>query len=115
VQSQVGSSLWQADPDFKVQFLLHVRILLYGFHRGYLSLTLVQTPSGIFVKGMILLISWNEISGCYSVSCVLICDLVFFFCLHIYFFASVIFRKLYKDVIFLQQSFIQKIRLTPGN
>jgi hypothetical protein len=78
VQSQVGNNLWQADPDFKVQFLLPVRVLLYGFHRGYLSLTLVQTPSGIFVKRTILLISWNEISDCYSVSSVLICDLVFF-------------------------------------
>jgi hypothetical protein len=52
--------------------------LLYGFHRGHLSLTLVQTPSWIFVKRTILLISWNEISDCYSVSSVLICDLVFF-------------------------------------
>jgi hypothetical protein len=61
VQSQVGNSLWQADPDFKVQFLLLVRVLLYGFHRGYLSLTLVHAPTGIFVKRKILLISWNEI------------------------------------------------------
>jgi hypothetical protein len=61
VQSQVGKSLWQADPDFKVQFLLLVRVLLYGFHRGYLSLTLVHALTGIFVKRKILLISWNEI------------------------------------------------------
>jgi hypothetical protein len=53
-------------------------VLLYGFHRGHLSLTLVQTSLGIFVKRMILLISWNEISDFYSVSFVLICDLVFF-------------------------------------
>jgi hypothetical protein len=52
-------------------------VLLYGFHRGHLSLTLVQTPLGIFVKRTILLISWNKISDCYSVSFVLICDLVF--------------------------------------
>jgi hypothetical protein len=61
VQSQVGSCLCQADPDFKVQFLLLVRFLLYGFHRGYLNLTLVHAPTGIFVKRTILLISWNEI------------------------------------------------------
>jgi hypothetical protein len=61
VQSQVGNSLWQADPDFKVQFLLLVRVLLYGFHRGHLNLTLVHALIGIFVKRKILLISWNEI------------------------------------------------------
>jgi hypothetical protein len=61
VQSQVGSSLWQADLDFKVHFLLLVRVLLYGFHQGYLSLTLVHALTGIFVKRKILLISWNEI------------------------------------------------------
>jgi hypothetical protein len=78
VQSRVGNNLWQVVSDFKIHFLLPVRVLLYGFHWGYLSLTLVQTPSGIFVKRMILLISWNEISDYYSVSYVLICDLVFF-------------------------------------
>jgi hypothetical protein len=62
VQSQVGSSLWQVDPDFKVQFLLLVRVLLYGFHWGYLSLTLVHAPHKDFVKRTILLISWNEIN-----------------------------------------------------
>jgi hypothetical protein len=61
VQSQVGSSLWQVDPDFKVQFLLLVSVLLYGSHRGYLSLTLVHALTGIFVKIKKLLISWNEI------------------------------------------------------
>jgi hypothetical protein len=61
VQSQVGNSLWQDDPDFKVQFLLLVTVLLYGFHQGYLSLTLVHAPTWIFVKRTILLISWNEI------------------------------------------------------
>jgi hypothetical protein len=54
-----------------------LEVLLYGFHHGHLSLTLVQTPSGIFVNRMILFISWNEIRNCYSVSSVLICDLVF--------------------------------------
>jgi hypothetical protein len=29
VQSQVGSSLWQVDPYFKVEFLLLVRVVLY--------------------------------------------------------------------------------------
>jgi hypothetical protein len=61
VQIQVGSNIWQADPDFKAQFLLLVRVLLYGFHRGYLSLTLVHAPHRDFVKRQILLISWNEI------------------------------------------------------
>jgi hypothetical protein len=61
VQSQVGSSMWQVDPDFKFQFLLLFRDLLYGFHRGYLSLTLVHAPHRDFVKRTIILISWNEI------------------------------------------------------
>jgi hypothetical protein len=61
VHSQVGNSLWQDDPDFKLQFLLLVRVLLYAFHRGYLSLTLVHALTRIFVKRKILLISWNEI------------------------------------------------------
>jgi hypothetical protein len=34
VQSQIGSSLWKADPDYKVQFLLLVKVPLYRFHRG---------------------------------------------------------------------------------
>jgi hypothetical protein len=89
----VGNNLWQADPDFKVQFLLLVRVVLYGFHRGYLSLTLVQTPLGIFVKRTILLISWNEISDCYFVSSVLICDLIFFLLSPHLPFASILFRK----------------------
>jgi hypothetical protein len=50
VQIQVGSSLWKVDPDFKVQFLLLVRVLLYGFHRGFLSYTLVRAPTGIFAR-----------------------------------------------------------------
>jgi hypothetical protein len=108
VQSQVGNSLWQADPDFKVQFLLLVRVLLYGFHRGYLSLTLVQTPSGIFVKRTILLISWNEISDFYSVSSVLICDLVFFLLSPHLLLQSVIFRKLYKNVEFCSNLLFKK-------
>jgi hypothetical protein len=62
VQSQVGNSLWQVDRDFKVQFLLFVRVLLYGFHQGYLSLTLLHALKGIFVKRKILVISWNEIN-----------------------------------------------------
>jgi len=57
MQSQVGNSLWQVDPYFKVQFLLLVRVLLYGFHQGFLSLTLVHAPLGNFVKRKILLIS----------------------------------------------------------
>jgi hypothetical protein len=48
VQSQVGNSMWQVDLDFKVQFSLLVRVLLYGFHRGYLSLTLVHASHGFF-------------------------------------------------------------------
>jgi hypothetical protein len=56
VQSQVGNSPWQADPSFKVQFLLIVRVLLYGFHRGFLSLTLVHVPHKDFCKRRILLI-----------------------------------------------------------
>jgi hypothetical protein len=115
VQSRVGINLWQADPNFKVQFLLPVRVHLYGFHRGYLSLTLVQTPLGIFAKRTTLLISWNDISDCYSVSSVLICDLEFLLLSPHLLFASVLFRKWYKNVIFLQQSFIQKISLTPCN
>jgi hypothetical protein len=85
VQSQVGSSLWQADPDFKVQFLLLVRVLFYGFHLGYLSLTLVHASTGSFVKRTILLISWNEIK---RFLCCLICVntrlSIFAFDLHIY-------------------------------
>jgi hypothetical protein len=61
VQSQGGNNLWQVDPDFKVHFLLLVRVLLYGFHREYLSLTLVHALTGSFLKRKILLISWNEI------------------------------------------------------
>jgi hypothetical protein len=61
VHSQVGSSLWQDDLDFKLQFLLLAKVLLYGFHRGYLSLTLVHALTWIFLKRKILLISWNEI------------------------------------------------------
>jgi hypothetical protein len=57
----VGSSLWKVDPYFKVRFLLLIRVLLYGFHRGYLSFTLVHAPHMDFVKRTILLISWNEI------------------------------------------------------
>jgi hypothetical protein len=79
VQIQVGSILWKSDPYFKFHFLLPIRVLLYGFNWGYLSLTLVQTPSRIFVKRMILLISRNEKSDCYAVSSVFICDLLFFF------------------------------------
>jgi hypothetical protein len=66
VQSQMGSILWQVDLDFKVQFLLLARVLLYGFHRGYVSLTLVHAPIGMFIKRTILLISWNEIKRLYS-------------------------------------------------
>jgi hypothetical protein len=90
VQSQVGNNLWQADPYFKVQFLLHVRVLLYGFDRRYLSLTLVQNPSGIFVKRTILLISHNEISDFYSVLYVFICDLVFFLLISTFSFCNLI-------------------------
>jgi hypothetical protein len=61
VQSQLGNSLWQTDPYFKVQFLLLVKVLLYGFHRRYLSLTLVHALIGIFVNRKIFFISWNEI------------------------------------------------------
>jgi hypothetical protein len=57
----VGNSLQQADPDFNVQFLLLVKVFLYGFHWGYLSLTLFHTLTGIFVKRKMFLISWNEI------------------------------------------------------
>jgi hypothetical protein len=79
VKSRVGSSLWQVDIAFKVQFFFFLsEVLLYGFHRGHLSLTLVQTSSGSFVKRMILLIYWNEISDCYSISSVSNIDLVFF-------------------------------------
>jgi hypothetical protein len=113
VQSRVGNNLWQADPDFKVQFLLPVRVLLYGFHRGYLSLTLVQTPSGIFVKRTILLISWNEISDCFSVSSVLICDLVFFLLSPHLPFASVLFRKWYKNVILFCNNLLLKNHPNP--
>jgi hypothetical protein len=70
VQSRVGNNLWQVDLDFKVQFLLPVKVLLYGLHWGYLSLTLVQTPLGIFVKRIILLISCNEISDLLFLICV---------------------------------------------
>jgi hypothetical protein len=108
VQSQVDNNLWQVDLDFKVQFLLPVRVLLYGFHQGYLSLNLVQTPSWIFVKRTIILISWNEINDCYSISSLLICDLVFFLLSPHLPFASVLFKKWYKNVILFCNNLLLK-------
>jgi hypothetical protein len=68
----------------KFGFLLSVRSPFVWFSSGHLSLTLVQTSSGIFVKRTILLIYWNEIKDFYSVSSVLINDLVFLFlCPHL--------------------------------
>jgi hypothetical protein len=32
LQSQIGSSLWQVDSDYKFQFLLLVKVLFYGVH-----------------------------------------------------------------------------------
>ena len=108
MQSQVGNNLWQSDPDFKVQFLLPFRVLLYGFHRGYLSLTLVQTPSRIFVKRTILLISWNEVRNYYSFSSMFICDLVLWILSPHLLLQAVIFKKLYKNVEFYNNLLIIK-------
>jgi hypothetical protein len=93
--------MWQANPYFKVQFLLLVRVLLYGFHRGYLSLTLVHAPTRIFVKRTIVFIPWNEIKQ--LLFCLIYVNTrlgIFSFDLHIYFLQFVIFIKLYKNVIF---------------
>jgi hypothetical protein len=47
LQSQIHSSLWQADPDYKFQFCLIVEVFLYGVHRGYLNHTLVHALTGV--------------------------------------------------------------------
>jgi hypothetical protein len=76
VHSQLGNSLWQADPDFKVQFLLLVRVLLYGFHRGYLSLTLVHVLGMCYILCMsnsvikFFFASGNVIPTSRNVSCI---------------------------------------------
>jgi hypothetical protein len=62
VQIRVGNNLWQADPTFKFNFLFFSEVLLYGFHQGHLSLTLVQNFLREFCKENDLLINWNGIS-----------------------------------------------------
>jgi hypothetical protein len=50
VQSRVGNNLWQVDPTFKVQFFTFCQKSFCMFHRGHLSLTLVQNFLRKFCK-----------------------------------------------------------------
>jgi hypothetical protein len=62
LQIQIGSSLWKANPDYKFQFYLIVRLFLYGVHWGSLNQTLVHSLAWDFLKRKQLLISQNEIN-----------------------------------------------------
>jgi hypothetical protein len=61
VQSLVGNNLWQADPTFQVQFFFFYQKSFCMFHRGRLSLTLVQNFLRKFCKENDSLMNWNEI------------------------------------------------------
>jgi hypothetical protein len=61
VQSRVGNNLWQVDPAFKVQFFTFCQKSFCMFHRGRLSLTLVQNFLRKFCKENDSLMNWNEI------------------------------------------------------
>jgi hypothetical protein len=62
VQSRVGKNLWQDDPYFKVQFFTFCHKSFCMFHRGCLSLTLVQNFLRKFCKENDSLMNWNEIN-----------------------------------------------------
>jgi hypothetical protein len=61
VKSRVGSNLWQVDPAFRVQFFIFCQRSFCMFHRGCLSLTLVQNFCMRFCKENDSLVNWNEI------------------------------------------------------
>jgi hypothetical protein len=61
VQSRVGNNMWQADPTFRVQFFIFCQKSFYMFHRGRLSLNLVQNFFTKFCKENDSLMNWNEI------------------------------------------------------
>jgi hypothetical protein len=63
VQSRVGNNFWQADPNFRVQFLIFCQRSFCLFHRGHLSLTFVQIFFTKFCKENDSLMNWNEIKG----------------------------------------------------
>jgi hypothetical protein len=62
VQSRVGNNLWQDDPAFRVQFFIFCQRSFCMFHRGRLSLTLVQNFFMKFCKENDSLMNWNEIN-----------------------------------------------------
>jgi hypothetical protein len=61
VRSRVGKIMWQDDPPFRVQFLVFYQRFFCMFHRGCLSLTLVQNFCMRFCKENDSLMNWNEI------------------------------------------------------
>jgi hypothetical protein len=65
VQSRVGNNLWQVDPTFKVHFFIFCQKSFCMFHRGRLSLTLVQKFLRKFCKENDSLMNWNEIKDCF--------------------------------------------------
>jgi hypothetical protein len=61
VQSRVGNNLWEVDPTFRVQFFIFCQRSFCMFHRGRLSLTLVQKFFTKFCKENEYFVNWNEI------------------------------------------------------
>jgi hypothetical protein len=61
VQSRVGSNLWQVDPSFKARVFTFCQKSFCMFHRGRLSLNLVQNFLRKYSKENDSLMNWNEI------------------------------------------------------